>query len=117
MALPTIELTGALADDPTTREVKTGHMVTARVRTTRNRKNEAGDWERVETLHLDLTAFSSFNTDDARRLATAKKGDRISVKGTLRDNSWTKRDGTKVPGVRVVVETCTVRKPAGGQSQ
>lgn len=92
-------------------------MVTARIRTTRNKKNEAGKWEVKETVFLDLVAFSNFNTEDARRLATAKDGDRLEITGTLRDNSWTKRDGTKVPGVRVVVETCTVRKPAGGQSQ
>lgn len=110
MSLPKIELTGILTDDATTREVKTGHMVKARIRTTRNKKNDAGKWEVIDTLYMDVVAFSSFAADDARRLATSKKGDRVTVTGVLADNSWVKKDGTKVAAYQVKVATVELPK-------
>lgn len=110
MSLPKIELTGVLTDDATTREVKSGHMVKARIRTTRNKKNDAGKWEVIDTLFLDVIAFSAFAEDDARRLAVSKKGDRVTISGVLADNSWEKRDGTKVTAYQVKVATVELPK-------
>ena len=111
MSLPKIELVGTLTSDAVTREVRNGHMVKARMKTTRNRKQENGKWEVVETLFLDVVAFSSFAEDDARRLAMSKKGARLKVAGVLSDNSWTKDDGTKVTQYQVKASTVEVHQP------
>lgn len=104
MSLPKIEMTGTLAQDPITREIKTGHMVTGSIKTTRSKKIN-DKWEVQDTLFMEVVAFSAFSVDDARRLAMAKKGARVTVTGVLTDNTWVKDDGTKVPKFQVKVAT------------
>ena len=96
MALPTIHLTGTLTADAVTRFTHSGIPVSNfRLACNERRKDSNGQWETVSTIYLDVITWRN-----AEALAALTKGTRVMVRGTLRQRTYTGKDGNE----RVTIE-------------
>jgi single-strand DNA-binding protein len=88
----TITTEGNLTTDPELRFTKsTGQAVcTVRLAVSSRRKNMDGDYEDTPAVFYEATAWGQL----AEHLAdSARKGDRLLVRGSTHDEEWTDRDG------------------------
>jgi single-stranded DNA-binding protein len=64
------------------------------------KKNDAGEWETISTDYIDIIVDSKDKAAYANILS-APKSTRIAVKGNLKWNAYTKRDGE--PGAKMKI--------------
>jgi single-strand DNA-binding protein len=105
MSLPSIQATGRLGDDPELRFTPGGKAVADfRIACDENKKN--GDqWEKVSTTWLRVSIWER----DAEAVAEhVKKGDLVTVIGSLTVREYDKKDGGK--GTSVEIKNATVSK-------
>lgn len=105
MTLPNITATGRLGDDPELRFTPGGKAVAEfRMACDENKKN--GDsWEKVSTTWLRVTLWEK----DAEAVAEhIKKGDLVTVIGSLTVREYDKKDGGK--GTSVEIKNAAVTK-------
>jgi single-strand DNA-binding protein len=75
-----IELKGNLGKDAKTVKTEKSEFVTLSVATTDSYKDKNGDWQNKETLWHDVIVF---NPNAVRIAKELRKGDKISLQGTL----------------------------------
>lgn len=93
MALPRITATGNLAADPELRYTPNGVAVADMVvMCNERRKNDAGEWVDGDVIALAVTVWYEQAENVA---ASVHKGDAVTVTGTLSEDSWDDKDGTK----------------------
>lgn len=94
MALPIVSIeSGTLVADPELKFTPNGHAVANfRVASNSRRKNDqTGQWENADTTFVTVNAWNGL----AENIATTfHKGDKIDVKGFLKQREWEK-DGQK----------------------
>lgn len=94
MALPIVNIeSGTLVSDPELKFTPNGHAVANfRVASNSRRKNDqTGQWENADTTFVTINAWNGL----AENIATTfHKGDKIDVKGFLKQREWEK-DGQK----------------------
>jgi single-strand DNA-binding protein len=100
---PTIELSGHLGSDPELRITPSGVAVCdLRVAVTPRRK-VGDDWVDLETLWFTVVTWKQLAENAAQSL---HKGDRVTVRGRLAQQTYTKGDGTS--GVKAVIDAIAV---------
>lgn len=100
MQLNKVMLMGYLCADPELRSTNSGTSVLGgRIAVTHTHKKTDGD-------KVEDTVFMSFTIWGSRGESFAKfhkKGDLVYIEGRLKDDSWTKDDGTKVAKISIHV--------------
>lgn len=115
MTLPNITAIGRLGDDPELRFTPGGKAV-AEFRIACDENKKSGDsWEKVSTTWLRVSIWEK----DAEAVAEhLKKGDLVTVIGSLTVREYEKKDGGKGTSVEVKNATVTKALPRiGGASQ
>ena len=89
----TITVIGNLAADPELRFTPQGKAVASfTVMASKSRKNDAGQWENIDTTGWAVKAWDSLAENIAESL---HKGDSVVVVGNAAWKSWEKDDGSK----------------------
>lgn len=114
MALFTVSGTGNLVEAPELRHTPNGvPVVSVRIATNKNKKNDAGQWEPIASTFLTATAWRKQAEDIAN---TFNKGDRITVSGDLKQREYEK-DGVKRTAYEIDVRDVAVPMSRGGDTQ
>lgn len=99
---PAITITGNLAGDPELRFTASGTAVVSfTVAHTPRQKNAAGEWVDGTTLFLRCNAWRYLAEHVAESLS---KGQRVTVRGTLRANKWTTDKGEERTSFEVTAD-------------
>ena len=97
-----VTLRGRLTRDPEIRFSAAGKPVTKfSVVTSRNFKNQAGEWEERDTTFWDVTAFGELAQNVADSI---EKGTAVIVTGNAAQEEWETKDGQKRRSMRVIAE-------------
>jgi single-strand DNA-binding protein len=94
MPLPRITVSGNLTADPEVRFTKSGTAVTSlRVAASDRKRDDQGNWSDGDPCYLSVTVWKRMGENVAE---TLHKGDAVVITGRLRQQSYTKQDGTQV---------------------
>jgi len=97
MANPDITIKGNLASDPELRTLPSTKVVKMRVITNDWLKDEHGDFKNKDTSGWTIEAWGELAE---RANSLLKKGDNVTIMGTIKERSYDDKDGNK----RYVVE-------------
>jgi single-strand DNA-binding protein len=116
MGNPDITIVGRLAADPEYRTFGSSNVVKFRMLTSDRRKNEDGVWVDINTSGWNISAWNSLADSCKNVLA---KGQEVVVIGSIKEDSWTDKEGNnrrtfEVTASTIAVTTYTVQK-AGRQ--
>jgi single-strand DNA-binding protein len=101
LELNKVMLIGNLTRDPELSYLPTGTALAKMgIAVNRSWKDKSGQWQR-EASFFDLEAWSQSAEFAAKYL---KKGRRVFVEGSLRQNTWEAQDGSKRSQVRISVD-------------
>ena len=114
MSNPEITIIGRLAADPEFKEFGNGTIAKFRVITSDRRKNEDGNWVDINTSGWNIVAWN--NLAESCRNVIAK-GQEVVVIGSIKEDSWTDKEGTtrktvEVNASSVAVTTYAVQRAA-----
>jgi single-strand DNA-binding protein len=117
MSNPEITIIGRLAADPEYREFGQNTAAKFRVITSDRRKNEDGNWVDINTSGWNIVAWNSLAESCRNVLA---KGQEVTVIGSVKEDTWTDKDGNSRKTVEtsassISVSTYAIQK-AGRQS-
>ena len=107
MTLPQLTATGNIGQDPELKFTANGQAVLEfSIGCNENKRNPTGEWETISTTWLRVTLWGQ----EAQRGADLyKKGDHITVTGSLHVREYTRQDGSK--GSSPEVKYATVSLP------
>jgi single-strand DNA-binding protein len=114
MSNPEITIIGRLAADPEFKEFGNGTLAKFRVITSDRRKNEDGNWVDSNTSGWNIVAWNRLAESCKNVLA---KGYEIVVIGSIKEDSWTDKEGSvrksvEVNASSIAVTTFEVQKAA-----
>ena len=102
MSNPTVTMTGRIGADPTT----IGSGLRLRVVTNDRAKNpENGEWEDKDTSWFTVKLWGRLAEQSKPVL---KKGQEVTIVGTIYEENWTDSEGNKRTGYAVKAETIAV---------
>jgi single-strand DNA-binding protein len=93
-----VVLTGNLTSDPEVKYLPSGMAVCKlRMAVNNNYKDKSGQWQE-DTCFIDVDVWGS----QAERIAeSCKKGSKVLVEGSLREDTWEDREGNKRSKIKV----------------
>jgi single-strand DNA-binding protein len=114
MSNPEITIIGRLAADPEFKEFGNGTIAKFRVITSDRRKNEDGNWVDINTSGWNIVAWNTLAESCRNVLA---KGYEVVVIGSIKEDSWTDKEGAtrktvEVTASSVAVSTFAVQRAA-----
>lgn len=114
MSNPEITIVGRLAADPEYREFGSNTVAKFRVITSDRRKNEDGNWVDINTSGWNIAAWNKLS-ESCRNVLL--KGHEVMILGSVKEDTWTDKDGNSRKTVEVTastigVTTYTVQKAA-----
>jgi single-strand DNA-binding protein len=92
MSNPIVTITGRIGTDPEIKSFGDGNVMRFRLITSDRRKNDAGVWEDKDTSGWTIKAWNTL-VDQSRD--TLKKGQEITVVGSMKEDVWTDKEGNK----------------------
>jgi single-strand DNA-binding protein len=112
MSNPEITIVGRLAADPEFKEFGNGTLAKFRVITSDRRKNEDGGWVDANTSGWNIVAWNKLAESCRNILA---KGYEVVVIGSIKEDSWTDKEGitrktVEVTASSVAVSTFAIQK-------
>jgi single-strand DNA-binding protein len=105
MSNPEITIVGRLAADPEFREFGSNNVAKFRVITSDRRKNEDGAWVDVNTSGWNVAAWNSLSDSCKNVLA---KGQEVIVIGSVKEDTWTDKEGNSRKSVEVTASSIGV---------
>ena len=114
MSNPDITIIGRLAGDPEFKNFGSNTAAKFRIVTSDRRKNEDGNWVDINTSGWNVVAWNGLADSCKNVLA---KGQEVIVIGSIKEDSWTDRDGNsrktvEVSASKVAVTTYEVQRTA-----
>jgi single-strand DNA-binding protein len=114
MSNPEITIVGRLAADPEFREFGSNSVAKFRVITSDRRKNEDGAWVDINTSGWNVAAWNKLS-ESCRNVLS--KGQEVVVIGSVKEDTWTDKEGNSRKSVEVTassigVTTYAVQKAA-----
>lgn len=97
-----ITINGRLGRDPETKFAGNGMAITHLSVVSNTRKNVNGEWRDMDTSWWDVKAFAALGeaiTDELR------KGDLVTITGTIKQNKWTDKNGNERTSYEVLANT------------
>ena len=112
MSNPTITIIGRIGTEPEFRSFGTSENVKFRVITSDRRKNENGIWEDNNTSGWNIIAWGKL-AESCKNLI--EKGQEVSILGSIREDSWTDKEGNsrktiEVNASNIAVSTFAIQK-------
>lgn len=105
MSNPEITIVGRLAADPDYREFGSNNVAKFRVITSDRRKNEDGDWVDANTSGWNVAAWNKLSESCRGVLA---RGQEVIVIGSVKEDTWTDKEGNSRKSVEVTASTIGV---------
>jgi single-strand DNA-binding protein len=105
MSNPEITIVGRLAADPEYREFGSNSVAKFRVITSDRRKNEDGAWVDINTSGWNVAAWNKLS-ESCRNVLS--KGQEVVVIGSVKEDTWTDKEGNSRKSVEVTASTIGV---------
>ena len=105
MSNPEITIIGRLAADPEFKEFGNGTIAKFRVITSDRRKNEDGNWVDVNTSGWNIVAWNKLAESCKNVIA---KGHEVVIIGSIKEDSWTDKEGTTRKTVEVTASSIAI---------
>lgn len=114
MANPTITIVGRLLADPEVKDFGSNTVTRFRLITSDRRKTESGAWEDISTSGWNVLAWNGLS-DSCKGIL--EKGQEVVVIGSMRENSWTDKEGNprrtvELHASNIGVSTYSIQKAA-----
>lgn len=114
MSNPTTTIIGRIGTDPEFKTFGDRAIVKFRVITSDRRKNDNGVWEDLNTSGWNIVAWGSL-AESCKNII--EKGQEVIVMGSMKEDSWTDKDGnprktTEVNASSIAVSTYAIQKAA-----
>ena len=114
MSNPTITIVGRLLADPEVKNFGSNNVTRFRLITSDRKKTESGAWEDISTSGWNVLAWNGLS-DSCRGIL--EKGQEVVVIGSMRENSWTDKEGNSRRTVElhassIGVSTYSIQKAA-----
>lgn len=107
-----VVLIGNLGADPEVRSANSGTSVCNLRLATSSREKVNGEWQNVPEWHR-VVCFG--NTADAVAKFT-RKGSKVAVRGSIKTNKWTDKDGTVKYSTEIVASEVNFLDPKGANA-
>ena len=112
MSNPEITIVGRIGTEPEYKTFGGNNIVKFRVITSDRRKTEDGKWEDVNTSGWNIVGWNKLAESSKNVL---EKGQEVIVVGTMKEDSWTDKDGnnrktTEITASNIAVTMYSIQK-------